>query len=112
MASCGAAVSGRLSLSNKLLRRKIAVGIPKHQPGHYLQTALAREFHAATPLSDLIDNAAYSEGWARYGEGLAEEARIYDTVEAAILRRLWPARGMVVDPGLHAFHWTREHAIQ
>jgi uncharacterized protein (DUF885 family) len=28
------------------------------------------------------------------------------------LRRIWPARGMVVDPSLHVFHWTRERAIQ
>jgi uncharacterized protein (DUF885 family) len=26
-------------------------------------------------------------------------------------RRLWPARGMVVDPGLHSKGWTREEAI-
>ena len=80
-------------------------------PGHYLQKALARQLQPPTPLSKLIDNSAYSEGWARYAEGLAEEAHIYDTEDAAIMRRLWPARGMVVDPGLHAFHWTRQRAI-
>ena len=25
-------------------------------------------------------------------------------------RRLWPARGMVVDPGIHLMGWTREQA--
>jgi uncharacterized protein (DUF885 family) len=36
---------------------------------------------------------------------------IYDTGDTAILRRMWPARGMVVDPGLQVFHWTRQQAI-
>jgi uncharacterized protein (DUF885 family) len=81
-------------------------------PGHHLQVALAREIAPPDRLSKLIANAAYQEGWARYAEGLGEEAGIYDTPDAKILRRIWPARGMVVDPGLHAFHWTREQAIQ
>lgn len=80
-------------------------------PGHYLQKALARALQPFTALSSYVDNAAYSEGWARYAEAMAEDSHIYDTDDAAILRRLWPAHGMVVDPGLHAFHWTRQQAI-
>jgi len=81
-------------------------------PGHHLQIALARELNPSSRLARLIALPAYQEGWARYAEGLAEEAGVYDTPYAAILRRVWPARGMVVDPGLHAFHWTREQAIR
>ena len=80
-------------------------------PGHYLQKGLARELQPPTRLSKLIENSAYAEGWARYAEALGEEGRIYDTDDVAIMRRLWPARGMVVDPGLHAFHWTRQQAV-
>lgn len=80
-------------------------------PGHHLQRALANSIQSQTRLSKLIDNDAYSEGWARYAESLGEEAQIYDTDDAAVMRRLWPAHGMVVDTGLHAFHWTREQAI-
>ncbi len=80
-------------------------------PGHALQKAFARELQTPTRLSRLIDNSAYVEGWARYAEALAEEFDIYDTEDAAVMRRLWPARGMVVDPGLHALHWTREQAV-
>jgi uncharacterized protein (DUF885 family) len=80
-------------------------------PGHYLQKALARELQHPTRLSMFIDNAAYGEGWARYAEAMGEEAAIYDTQDAAIMRRLWPARGMVIDPGLHALHWTRQQAV-
>jgi uncharacterized protein (DUF885 family) len=80
-------------------------------PGHHLQIALARELLPDSPLSKLIINSAYVEGWARYAEAMAEEAGIYDNKGALIQRRVLPARGMVVDPGLHAFHWTRQQAI-
>ena len=81
-------------------------------PGHHLQSALARELSPPDRLSKLTSIAAYQEGWARYAEGLGEEAGIYDMSDAGILRRIWPARGMVVDPGLHALHWTRQQAVQ
>lgn len=87
------------------------VTVHETTPGHYLQKALAQELQPPTKLSKFVDYAAYTEGWARYAEAMGEEAGIYDTEDAAIVRRLWPARGMVVDPGLHAFHWTRQQAI-
>jgi uncharacterized protein (DUF885 family) len=80
-------------------------------PGHHLQIALARQLQPNTPLSQLSFNAAYIEGWARNAEALGEEAGIYDNDDASILRRAWPARGMVVDPGLHAMKWTRQQAV-
>ena len=36
--------------------------------------------------------------------------RLYSTDYALASRRLWPARGMVVDPGIHLFGWSRERA--
>lgn len=87
------------------------VTVHETTPGHYLQKALAQELQPPTKLSKLVDYAAYTEGWARYAEAMGEEEKIYDTEDVAIMRRLWPARGMVVDPGLHAFHWTRQQAI-
>ena len=80
-------------------------------PGHHLQIATARDLLPNEPLSRLISNSAYAEGWARYAEAMSEEAGIYETPGALIFRRLWPARGMVVDPGLHAMHWTRQQAV-
>jgi uncharacterized protein (DUF885 family) len=43
---------------------------------------------------------------------LSDEVGIYRTDFARISRRIWPARGMVVDPGLHAFGWSRERAVE
>ena len=79
-------------------------------PGHHMQISLATA-NASGPIANLLGNSAYAEGWARYSEALAEEAGIYETDYALMTRRLWPARGMVVDPGIHLMGWTREQAI-
>ncbi len=80
-------------------------------PGHHLQLAYAQRLKAVHPVSRLLENSGFNEGWARYAEALAEEAGLYRTASAKILRRTWPARGMVVDPGLHALGWTREQVV-
>ncbi|MEM9384440.1 MAG: DUF885 domain-containing protein [Pseudomonadota bacterium] len=79
-------------------------------PGHHLQIATANERLHLHPAVSMTANAAYLEGWARYAEALAEEAGVYD-VFAKITRRAWPARGMVVDPGIHVFGWSRARAV-
>jgi uncharacterized protein (DUF885 family) len=80
-------------------------------PGHHLQIGLARELAAAPPITRLVGNSGFTEGWARYAEALAEEMGLYSSDYARASRRLWPARGMVVDPGLHLFGWTRGQAV-
>lgn len=79
-------------------------------PGHHLQIATARGLTGLHPATRLASSSAYIEGWARYAEALAEEAGIYNKY-AEITRRAWPARGMVMDPGLHVYGWTREQAV-
>ncbi len=90
--------------------RAAIVVVHEAWPGHHLQIALAREFQPDTALAKVAANSAYMEGWARYAERMAEEVGMYDMPASLILRRAWPARGMVVDPGLHIFHWTRQQA--
>ncbi|MDJ0793168.1 MAG: DUF885 domain-containing protein [Woeseiaceae bacterium] len=80
-------------------------------PGHHLQVAFAKSIEGLHPVNDLIWFAGPGEGWARYSEALAEEMGLYATTTGPIKRRAWPARGMVVDPGIHLFGWTREKAI-
>jgi uncharacterized protein (DUF885 family) len=80
-------------------------------PGHHLQAAYAQEANTSHPISAFVESAGYSEGWARYAEALAEEMGLYTSAYARAQRRLWPARGMVVDPGVHLFGWTREQAL-
>ncbi len=79
-------------------------------PGHHMQGSLANMI-GTSPITKLTGNSAYVEGWARYSEALAEEAGIYRTPYALMTRRLWPARGMVIDPGLHLMGWSRQQVI-
>lgn len=80
-------------------------------PGHHLQMALARELVPNIPLFRIVENSAYAEGWARYAEAMGEDVGIYQGSDALIQRRIWPAHGLVVDPGLHAMHWSRQQAV-
>ncbi|HEX9049942.1 MAG TPA: DUF885 domain-containing protein [Anaeromyxobacter sp.] len=80
-------------------------------PGHHLQIAYAQRLKGLHPVTRLAFNSGYTEGWARYAEELAEEVGLYRSDFPKIARRAWPARGMVVDPGIHAMGWTREQAI-
>lgn len=80
-------------------------------PGHHLQIATAYALEGLHPLTRLLGSTAYIEGWARYAESLAEEAGLYESGYGAVSRRAWPARGMVVDPGVHLYGWTNDEAI-
>jgi uncharacterized protein (DUF885 family) len=86
------------------------VAVHEAYPGHHMQIAFARTLKQ-TPLAKLSFNSAYIEGWARYSEALSEEAGVYATDYALMTRRMWPARGMVADPGLHVLGWGRERVL-
>lgn len=73
--------------------------------------ALAAELPSPHKLMDIYGNSAFIEGWGRYAEQLADEMELYKEPAANVVRRAWPGRGMVVDPGLHLFGWTQEQAI-
>ena len=79
-------------------------------PGHHLQVATFQAVDGLHPVTRIIWFSGPGEGWARYSEALAEEMGLYLSTSGPILRRAWPARGMVVDPGIHLFGWTREEA--
>ena len=80
-------------------------------PGHHLQVAVGQSVEGLHPITQIIWFSGPGEGWARYSEALAEEMGLYTTTTGPIKRRAWPARGMVVDPGIHLFGWTRDEAI-
>lgn len=80
-------------------------------PGHHTQSLAARAGAPPSRLARLAANPAFIEGWARYAEALADEAGAYETPYALVTRRAWPARGLVVDPGLHALGWSRQQAV-
>ena len=81
-------------------------------PGHHLQVAVGQSVEGLNKATQIIWFSGPGEGWARYSEALADEMGLYTTVTGPIKRLAWPARGMVVDPGIHLFGWTREQAIE
>ena len=81
-------------------------------PGHHLQISLAQEIKGLHKVTQISWYSGMGEGWARYSESLAVEMGLYTTVTGPILRLAWPARGMVVDPGIHVMGWTREQAVE
>jgi uncharacterized protein (DUF885 family) len=97
----------------KKLRSKTEVtAFHEIYPGHHLQIALAQEQPTVHPISQLVGIGAFVEGWGRYAEQLAEEMGLYTSPFARLGRRSWPGHGMVVDPGLHLFGWSRDSAIR
>lgn len=83
-------------------------------PGHHVQAGAARERWTGPVLSLLITHPAFSEGWAVYGEDLANEMGAYASDPAGKLgylqSLLFRAARMVVDTGIHAKKWTRAQA--
>jgi len=80
-------------------------------PGHHLQIGLALELPDAHPIARIAGTGSFMEGWARYAEALAEELNLYSSDYARVQRRLWPARGMVLDPGFHVHGWSRARVV-
>ena len=82
-------------------------------PGHVWQG----EYSNQLPLiRTMLAFNAYSEGWALYGEQLADELGVYEGDPVGRLGYLqsiaFRACRLVVDTGLHAKRWTREQAVQ
>lgn len=82
-------------------------------PGHVWQGEYANQLPL---IRSVLSFNAYSEGWALYGEQLADELGAYEGDPAGQLGYLqslaFRACRMVVDTGLHAHGWSREQAIE
>jgi uncharacterized protein (DUF885 family) len=79
-------------------------------PGHHLQVSVARKLEYRNRFAKAAVYGAYVEGWARYAERLADETGLYESPYARIVWRAKPGFGMVVDPGVHMFGWSRAKA--
>ncbi|GLR48080.1 DUF885 domain-containing protein [Sphingomonas astaxanthinifaciens] len=81
-------------------------------PGHHLQISLAQESADIPTLRKIGFFSAYSEGWALYAEGVADELGGYSGIERAgfLQSYLFRAARLVVDTGIHTKRWSREKA--
>ena len=82
-------------------------------PGHVWEG----EYSNRLPLiRSILSFNPFSEGWALYGEQIADELGAYDEFKVGRLGYLqslaFRACRMVVDTGLHAKDWSREQARQ
>jgi uncharacterized protein (DUF885 family) len=82
-------------------------------PGHIWQGEYT---HRMPRARQLLSFSAFSEGWALYGQQLADELGGYagDPVERlGYLQAIaFRACRLVVDTGIHARRWTREQGVQ
>jgi uncharacterized protein (DUF885 family) len=81
-------------------------------PGHHFQLAAAQALDLPTFRRYLIFTG-HVEGWAEYGEVLAEELGLYADNPGNLGRlhgELVTAAMLVADTGLHALGWTHEQA--
>ncbi len=101
--------------STDLHRRYDLADLTYHEtiPGHVWEG----EYSNRLPLiRSILAFNAFSEGWALYGEQIADELGAYDDFQVGRLGYLqslaFRACRMVVDTGLHHKRWTREQARQ
>ncbi|MDP1604875.1 MAG: DUF885 domain-containing protein [Legionella sp.] len=83
-------------------------------PGHHFQIALIYENKTLPALNRYLLNAGFGEGWALYAERLADEMALYqDEVSrlGMLSNESLRAARLVVDTGIHAFHWSRAKAV-
>lgn len=83
-------------------------------PGHHLQIDIALHRPDVPPVSRILRNSGYAEGWGLYAEQLADEMGLYSTDAdrmGMLSNRAWRAVRVIVDTGMHALGWDRQKAL-
>ncbi len=83
-------------------------------PGHHLQIAIAQEVDGLPTFRKEGGVTAFVEGWGLYAERLSDELGLYPDLESRVGYlgfAAWRASRLVIDTGIHAKGWTRQHAI-
>ena len=80
-------------------------------PGHHLQVSIAQQRPLAHPITRLLWNSGFGEGWAVYAEELADEMGLFSSDLSRLGEYIQLPTGMVADPGIHVMGWTRQQTI-
>ncbi|MEC9374545.1 MAG: DUF885 domain-containing protein, partial [Planctomycetota bacterium] len=114
-------VANTYQLDQRPKYEMVPLALHEAVPGHHLQIALAQELQESGlhEWRTLLGYTAYVEGWALYSERLGLEvgdgprgfySDPYDDF-GRLTYEMWRALRLVVDPGIHAFDWSRQQAI-
>ena len=90
-----------------------ALTLHEAAPGHAFQIPFALEQTQHPDFRRQVYISAYGEGWALYCERLGVEMEMYETpfeMMGMLSFQMWRASRLIVDPGMHAFGWSRERA--
>ena len=102
-------------LQSRPLYEYEALSFHEAVPGHHLQLALQMELSEVPNFRRFGDMTAFIEGWALYAERLGLGVGFYRDPYSNFGRltfEMWRACRLVVDTGLHSFHWSRQRAIE
>jgi len=98
----------------RLLLNVEAIAYHEGVPGHHMQLSLAQELPDLPKFRQHGGYTAFVEGWAFYSERLGKEVGFYQDPYSDYGRlenEMWRAIRLVVDPGVHWKHWTRQQMV-
>ena len=103
-----------LNLKRRSMPSMQALLLHEAVPGHHLQIARQQEIKGLPAFRRFGWFTAFGEGWALYAESLGTEMGFYQDPYSKfgqLSMEMHRACRLVIDTGLHAFGWSREHAI-